>query len=227
MIDRLPHMTDKMFAYHFLKNNIMNMDLNFLPGKLINEANIGKTLEVSRTPVREALIYLTREHLIQVLPQKGSYVTKIDMHLVEEGAFMRKCLEQAVYPEAAKHITPESAQRLRRMLAEQKSLIQYKEDYASEFIQLDDQFHAFIFQICGKSNIWDSIVSINTHYNRLRLLELQTKINIYKVLFQHEALLNAIEANDTTVIGNTIDEHMGNMTQSFATIQENFADFFK
>ena len=57
------------------------------PGECISEVELGNQLNVSRTPVREAIVRLSEEKLIDVFPQKGSFVSKIDLNLVDEAVF--------------------------------------------------------------------------------------------------------------------------------------------
>lgn len=219
-----PKDNSKNFVYHALKVNIM--ELNLTPGQSINEADIGRELNVSRTPVREAFIRLNEEHLINTLPQRGSQVSKIDMNLVEEGSFMRTCLEQAVCIEVLSKSTPHLIQDLRKNLAIQKAVVQSGDGYEREFMQLDNQFHSLIFETCGKYNVWNSIMSINTHFNRLRYLDLKEQTNIYKVLFQHEMLINAIERHSEEDATRIVLEHQGNVVDILADIRKKYIDYF-
>jgi len=222
-----PHLfkeNNKNFVYQTLKANIM--ELRLIPGQMINEADIGKELNVSRTPIREAFIRLNEEHLINTYPQRGSYVSKIDMRLVEEGVFMRKCLENAVYAEAACRNQPEAIQELRKNLAIQKAVVQSQSNYESEFMQLDNKFHAYIFEVNGKGNVWNSIISINTHFNRLRYLDILEQTNIYKVLFQHEMLIDAIEAHHPEDTSRIVEEHQENIMNIIDDIREKYIDYF-
>ncbi|WP_448820076.1 GntR family transcriptional regulator [Cetobacterium sp.] len=84
----------KNFIYRVLKTNIMI--LNIKPGTGISESDIGETLGVSRTPIRESVVKLSEERLMDVYPQKGSFVSLIDLKLVEEAFFMRRTVEREV-----------------------------------------------------------------------------------------------------------------------------------
>ena len=71
------------------------------PGSIVSENEISAALNLSRTPIREALIELSRSKLVEILPQKGSYVTRIDLDLAEESRFLRCVVETAVFRQAA------------------------------------------------------------------------------------------------------------------------------
>ena len=90
-ITPLPQESTREFVYRFLNANIMH--LRMPPGTSLTEQDIATLLSVSRTPVREAFIQLSHEHLLDILPQKGTYVSLIDLDSVEESKFMRETLE--------------------------------------------------------------------------------------------------------------------------------------
>src|SRR5690554_2566058 len=87
-------MSNRDFVYETVKNNILNLILK--PGQMISEQEISGKLKVSRTPTREAFIKLSEEGLITIYPQKGSYVSLIDIDHVEESLFLREQMEVAV-----------------------------------------------------------------------------------------------------------------------------------
>ena len=92
--DRLPKESARDFAFRTLRDNIVSLELK--PGTLISENEIAMELGVSRTPVREAIIDLAKAGIIEILPQRGSYVSLIDPNMVEESRFVRKTLDKAV-----------------------------------------------------------------------------------------------------------------------------------
>jgi len=63
--------------YHLIKEEIIN--LNFIPGLNISEKEISEKFKVSRTPVREAFVRLSQEGLLNIYPQKGTFVSLIDL----------------------------------------------------------------------------------------------------------------------------------------------------
>ncbi|ELV05041.1 GntR family transcriptional regulator, partial [Brachyspira hampsonii] len=73
---------NRIYVYRVLKENIMKLILK--PGEKISELNIKKTFNVSRSPIREAIVRLVDEELIDVFPQKGTYVSLLDPNLIED-----------------------------------------------------------------------------------------------------------------------------------------------
>lgn len=86
--------TGRAYALRILKQNISDTTLR--PRTLLSENELSKMLGLSRVPVREALIELSKSDIIEILPQRGSRVAPIDLKLVEEAGFFRRTLECAV-----------------------------------------------------------------------------------------------------------------------------------
>ena len=86
-------------VYNILKENIIQANLK--PGTQVSEQELGDELKVSRTPVREAMIHLAQEELVEIIPQKGTYISKINIEAVEESRYMRQILEVDITKAAA------------------------------------------------------------------------------------------------------------------------------
>ena len=87
--------SNSAYAYKILKRNIF--ELNLKPGSELSEKVIGEKLGMSRTPIREALILLKHDQLIESIPQKGTFVTKISAQKVLEAKVLRVALETAAF----------------------------------------------------------------------------------------------------------------------------------
>lgn len=194
----------KEYAYRVLKDNIMT--LNLKPGELLSEADLSKQIGISRTPIREVLMKLKNEHLIEVKPQTGTYISLIDNNLIEEAMFMRYTLEREVLKEACKNISDEILMELEKNIFAQK-LIADKSDSSIEFHELDKQFHELLFEGTNKRNIWNSIVNISTHYNRMRLLS-EMRIDKKSIIKQHETYLELIKNKSIEGIDEVVTQHI-------------------
>ena len=78
------------YALRVLKGNIISLDLK--PGTPISENDLAAQLGISRTPVREAIIELSKAYIIEIYPQRGSFVSLIDPKMVEEARFLRRVM---------------------------------------------------------------------------------------------------------------------------------------
>ena len=192
LYDKLDKETGKDYVYRVLKDNIMCLELK--PGELLSESELAKRLNVSRTPIREVLIKLKAEKLIEVKPQAGTYVSLIDWNLIEEAIFIRYNLEKEALKEACEKFSEDTLMEMEKCLFAQK-LVAQKGDNLLEFHNLDKEFHKLIFIGCHKINIWESIMKISTHYNRMRLLS-ERKTDKALLVKQHEEMLSIIKNKD-------------------------------
>lgn len=196
--------TGKDYAYRVLKDNIMSIQLK--PGDLLSESDLSQKLNISRTPIREVLMKLKAEHLIEVKPQSGTYISLIDWNLIEEAVFMRYTLEKEVLTQACESFPEELVMELEKNIFAQ-SLIINKPENDIEFHALDKEFHKLLFLGTNKVHIWDSITSISTHYNRMRLLS-EMKSNKEQIVNQHKIYLEMIKNKSLDGIENVIKGHI-------------------
>ncbi len=206
--------TGKEYAYRVLKNNIMSLELK--PGELLSESDLSEKLSISRTPIREVIMRLKSEHLIEVKPQAGTYISLIDKELINEAIFMRRLLEKEVLNEVCSELSEELFMELEKNLFAQK-LVVNKEGKENEFHNLDKEFHKLIFIACNKVNIWESIMKISTHYNRMRLLS-ETKIDKYQIINQHEEMISIIKNRQLDKIDEYIEKHIVTPTNEWNKI---------
>lgn len=207
--ERLERETGKEYVYRVLKNNIMSLELK--PGELISESDLAKNLNVSRTPIsrtpiREVLIKLKGENLIEVKPQSGTYISLIDWNLIEEAVFMRYNLEKEVLKESCENFSKETLIELEKCLFAQK-LLKSNLDNLLEFHNLDNEFHRLLFEGVNKKHVWEAISNLSTHYNRMRLLA-EMKLDKGFLVDQHINYLDIIKSKDKSNIERLIYEHI-------------------
>lgn len=135
------YISTRDYVYQTLRNDIIN--LTFEPGKSISEKEVANKLDVSRTPVREAFLQLSQEELLDIYPQKGTFVSLINMRHVEEGRFMREHLEKGIVALACDMLTEEDYEHLQSNLKMQEFSAQ-QQNY-SKLFELDEEFHGAIF----------------------------------------------------------------------------------
>lgn len=215
----------KQYTYRILKNNIMNLTLE--PGEIISEIEISQALNVSRTPVREAIVKLKEEKLINVFPQKGSIVSKMNLKLIEEAAFLREiCDKEMLKIVCLRKNKDYLIKELRKNLEYQKIIVQYEEDLY-EFFRLDNKFHEIIYEFCNKLNIWKAIKRLSTHYDRLRLFDVIEKMNLEDILIQHEKIIDILEGSKLDDIDCMVKEHLFNFKEMLGMFIEKCPNYFE
>ena len=147
LLEKLPGENARTYAVRVLMDNIIRLEL--APGSSVSENELSVRMNLSRTPVREALIELSKLELVEILPKRGSYITRIDYDLIEESRFMRLTLEAAVLKlVCAKGLAGEYRARLRENVSRYRDSIS-GENY-SLLMELDNEFHRLIFEAGGK-----------------------------------------------------------------------------
>lgn len=208
--------------YYILKNNIINWNLK--PGQRISEKEMSDILNVSRTPVRESFITLSKEGLLEILPQRGTFISRVDLGEVEEGMFIRKNLEIPVIQQAIHEFPKKYINTLEDLLDKQAESI--SEDNCKEFIKYDEKFHRIIFKGCNKEKTWEVIQAANTQYNRVRMLTL-IDINKSEILVQeHKDILSAIKNKDMLLGEKMIKEHLEKLYVEKKILKSKYPEYF-
>ena len=96
--------------YEELKSQIINLDL--LPGTKVKEEDLAKEFNISRTPIRGVISRLVKDSLLEVKPQKGTYVSKIDLSKINDYIYVRKSVEIQMISKICKSISEEQIQEL-------------------------------------------------------------------------------------------------------------------
>ncbi len=223
IIEQNPQESIREYVYRFLKLNIIN--LNLPPGQSISEQDVATQLKVSRTPVREAFIKLSQENLLDIIPQKGTYVSLIDTEQVEESKFVRETLEKEVIQQACTSFPADELFQLQASLALQELCINEKNYH--RFFELDESMHGIIFKGCKKSRTWSMLQLMNAHYNRVRILNLKDRAFEWdQLLVQHRQLVRAISEQDVALGRNVIDLHLNKVVVDLEHLRAAHSDYF-
>ncbi|OVE67441.1 GntR family transcriptional regulator [Clostridium diolis] len=209
--------------YHNLREEIINLYLE--PGTSISEKELSEKYNVSRTPVREALVRLAQEGLVQIYPQKGTVVSVIDLSAVEEERFLREHLERAVVKEACMEFPKENILALEMNLKFQKMYIENK-DYKKLF-NTDEEFHKIIFEGCSKKRIWNSINDGSTEFQRIRVLRLTVNSSWDNIYLQHKEIFNAIKNKNPEMAEEFMKKHLNMVIFDKTQVRESYPNYFK
>lgn len=163
---RDPDESNSEYAYRNIRDNIIRINLK--PGELLNEAEISNALNTGRTPIREALVTLRNEKLVDIIPRKESRVSFISISLVNEAVFSRKALEPTLIKRMAGNVSQDIMQEFKDNLDLQKDIVENGSFY--DFYPIDDEFHKLLYKAAFKLNLYDSLSRMTAHYNRVRYL---------------------------------------------------------
>ncbi|MDO8881380.1 MAG: GntR family transcriptional regulator [Pseudotabrizicola sp.] len=197
------------------------------PGERVSEAEVSVQFGVSRQPVREAFIKLAEEGLVQVRPQRGTFVCKISLRAVEDARFIREAIEGdlarilAVDPDAG------LLAELRKQLDAQSRLSQSStsEHDRAEFLRLDDLFHRTLAEAAGRQYLWQVMEGVKSQMDRVRYLTAQN-LDIERLVAQHSAIVDGIAAKDPAQAEMAMRLHLRTILQDLTVHQSRTPEIF-
>lgn len=180
--------------------------LAMLPSEALSEKDLSLQLGVSRTPVREALIRLADEGLIDILPQRGSFVAPIRIHDVEEAQFIRESLEVAVVKRLAGNRSSQFLIDVKANLARQQLAVAGED--GDLFLELDEAFHKSFCEEAGLSRSWRVIQTVKLQMDRVRYLSLPDPTHLKTLLTQHWEIVRSIEHGEADLASSAMAAHL-------------------
>lgn len=200
--------------------------MKLLPGEKIPETQLAEKFGVSRTPVRSALAQLAALGLVEVRPQRGTYVTKLSMQKMLEARFLREAIEIAVACHLAQQPSRELISRCEQILDAQQDAAAQGD--ANTFRQLDDIFHSTLGNATGFPRVSKAIEAEKAHMDRVRNLSLVELTGQYEhVIAQHKAILDAIKAGSEDAAKKAMEAHMKDVFNILKVVPEKHPEYFE
>jgi DNA-binding GntR family transcriptional regulator len=181
---QVPHL-----AYARLRSAIA--DLVLQPGQPLTEAALADWLGLGRTPVREALLRLRDEGLVDVIPRKGYFVSRISADDAEEIYEVLEGLESMAVNLAARRASPDDVRRLEEAVRRQEEAL--AADDLDAWVTADEAFHQAVLEIAGNQRIRRIIEPLNAQLHRLRVLTVRMRPKPVRSTEEHRAVLAAIK----------------------------------
>jgi len=204
-----------------IRDGIRRGDLE--PGRRLSEPEFAKIFDISRQPVREAFLLLAQEGLVEIRPQRGTYVRKISLGHVQQVRFVREAIEAEIVRLAAAQLDETQVGQLRENLAEQARCGDSEID---RFIALDDQFHQYLASAIGQSHAWSIVENQKTQLDRVRFLSLR-HFPTDALLEQHTDIVDAIAGHDAQRAEQTMRAHLNMVVSDLEVIAKNNPEKFQ
>jgi DNA-binding GntR family transcriptional regulator len=194
------------------------------PGEALSEAEIAVSHGVSRTPVREAILKLADDGLVDVFPQSGIFVSRIPLAALPEAIIVRKALEETTARLAAERATTSQILALHSIVERQREADVAKDNDA--FHQADELFHATIAEVARHPGIWTLIQQVKVHVDRYRRLTLPQEGRMARAIAEHAAILAGIEAHDPAKARTAMEAHLERLLRDISPTQTINPEFF-
>jgi DNA-binding GntR family transcriptional regulator len=210
---RLPKTTQ---IYELMREAIIAMVLP--PAAVILEREICAQLDVSRTPLREAVLQLATEHLVVVRPGGGTFVNSIQINEVLAGQIARDTLEIRLARLAARRFNPSHQKDFELSLFRQNAAAKRRD--IGEFFALDNDFHRLVCTVSGISNSWRTLHMATGQLDRVRRLAFPLENNFETALAEHEAIYKGLSANDEDAATGALQVQLDSIFGTIRLIRE-------
>ena len=183
-------------------------------GQLFSESSLAESLGVSRTPVREALLNLFRDGVVEIVPKRGYRLAELDEAAISEIRLLRVALEQVVVGRLCETATPVDIRELRTIL--KGTVANGKRRSQADMYSIDEAFHIRMAEIAGLLQIRRELLSVR---GKMYLIASGTEVASGRnesVIREHEALVDALERHDCKAARRAITEHVERSIDAFA-----------
>ena len=198
--------------------------LALVPGTPLQEKVLTEQFGVSRTPVREALIRLGEDGLVDIFPQSGTFVSRVPVNSIPEAVILRQALEDAAIERTATIAGPADIDRLDAVLARQRILAGLGE--LDGFHEADEAFHETIATIAGFTAMPRLLRQIKVQINRARRLTLPVEGRMQHVLSEHEAIRDAVARHDVAGARSALKAHLSAVIPDVGWLRQRYPDYF-
>lgn len=210
--------------YRDLLYKIINLD--YEPGESISENDLCEKYGTTRHAIRGALAILKEKGLIEVIPQKGTYVSLIDLHLIDDVVFLRSAVEQESLHEIFKMKERSRLVRSLRQCLKKQTALEPSKDNATEFYELDDEFHRILLNAAGRSTVQRLYEDAYLHFRRWRNMEVGLQERIEGLPGEHQEIIDAIEQGDEAEARKSLGVHIDSVNQFGKEMRKKYPQFF-
>ncbi|GAB3056919.1 GntR family transcriptional regulator [Salinicoccus sesuvii] len=215
-IEGIKAKTLKDIIYNNMKDIILNN--NFPSDDYITEQKLAKMLDVSRTPLREAMHDLVNEELIEFKPRKGYRVRSYTDKEVQQIFLLRKVIESEIIQPMFNNIDNDGIEKLKNIVKRQAKLAEDEDSY--NFMLMDKEFHRQMFLI-AEYNVF--LKSYDVFHNLTILIGSQAirkKGRMEEVITEHNEIISGLQKRDESIVRIAIDYHLERTKSMYTDVKK-------
>lgn len=201
-------------VFEWLREAILSLEL--APGTALSRVELAERFELSQTPVRDALLQLSQEGLVDIFPQHATLVSRIDIPSATQAHFLRCAIELEVVRTLALKDDAVLAAKLSAQIDVQAALTIADTE---EFIAADRAFHRTMYEAAGVPDLYELVRRRSGHLDRLRWLDLPSPGKAERVVRDHRAIVDAIAARKPDAAQAALRAHLSETLSHVAEIQ--------
>lgn len=210
-------------VFERLRELIVSLEL--APGSVLSRSELAERFGLSQTPIRDALIKLGEEGLVDIFPQHATLVSRIDLASAQQAHFLRRAIELEAVRTLAGAADAVLVAKLRAQVDLQTALMN-GEAY-DEFIAADLQFHRLLYEGAGVPDLFDLVRRLSGHIDRLRRLDLPSAGKARAVVRDHKRIVDAIAKGDGAAAQDALREHLSGTLSRLEQISAKYPDYVR
>jgi DNA-binding GntR family transcriptional regulator len=218
-LDRSRHAAPQVFEK--LRELIVSMEL--APGTVLSRPELAEAFGLSQTPIRDALLRLSEEGLVDIFPQHTTEVSRIDIAAARQAHFLRRSLELEIVHVLSGRADTVLAARLQAHIDLQRASL--AANAYAQFIAADQAFHREMHEAAGVAGLWELEQRYSGHVDRLRRLHLPEAGKAERILVDHQRVLDAIVARDARRAQEALREHLSGTLSQIEDICRRYPDY--
>lgn len=211
-------------VYSRLRSDILHARLR--PGQALSENQLAQQLGVSRTPVREAIQSLVREHLVLVLPQRGSLVARLSIRRIREALFVRQAVESQVIRSLLAAPPPAHAWGALDACIDRQAVALEAKDLDAT-MRADEDFHRTLLGLCGMDGVWPVVAQARDLHQRVRAIAVPELQSGQQALQDHRAIVAALRSQDVHRATQEMAAHLQHNDALTQQISQLHPDYFE
>ncbi|SCX19385.1 putative HTH-type transcriptional regulator YdfH [Agrobacterium sp. DSM 25558] len=210
-------------VHEILHERIIKVEL--VPGTVLSRASLQLEFGISQTPVRDALMRLQEEGLVDVYPQYATVVAKIDIDHAMQAQFQRLSIELEAVRRLTTDAPEKTASELGVLLTRQKAVA--SPDTYDIFDSIDRDFHRRLYEMAGITQLWANVRRQSVHIDRLRRLNLPMPGKLQTVIADHEAIVSAIASGNPEAATSALRNHLSGTLSIIDLISAEFPNYIR
>ena len=208
-------------VFEALRELIVSVQL--APGTVLQRAELADHFGISQTPIRDALLRLGEEQLVDIFPQHATVVSRIDLSAALQAHFMRRAIELEVLAALCELPEPahrELVQRLNANLRVQEAALDPLD--VAGLALADQAFHQQMYEAARVGPLWGLVRSQSGHVDRLRRLNLPDEGKPQAIVRDHRTIVQAVAGRDAAKAAKALRQHLAGTLAFVDDIKQRF-----
>ncbi len=221
---RRPSEDARQYAYRIIRKFIL--ELLLLPGQKMNEVDLASSLNMSRTPIHDSFFKLSRENLVDIIPKRGAFVSKIDQKRIDDSVWVHQKMGSAmIHSIYIRRVYKSELELLYCPLQKMKSYM--LNSNSAQTVHLLSEYYHQLYMLAGSMElIWDSLQKTDTDLIRLLSLAVSSPHVLEGFIQELTNLTDALMNRDYDNAGMIYEHHMSRIRMLAVPLKTHKPQYF-